>query len=183
MMKKAFTMLELVFVIVIIGILAAVIVPNTRSNPAPEAAVHLQNKIAYAQHLAQTDDKYDATNVNWYKERWQIVFVDNNYTVMSNGVAARDPMDTSVNMSKDLGAEYGVTLGFGGDCPKIGTTMFLSFDNQGRPLVGDLANYTTPYMNAANEDLLDSNCTITITGDGGPIVITVVPETGFVSGI
>jgi len=182
-MKKAFTMLELVFVIVVIGILAAVIMPNVGSNPAPEAAVHLQNKIAYTQHLAQTDDKYDSGNATWFQERWQIVFEDNNYTIMSNGTPAVDPMDSTVDMAVDLGAEYGVTLSFGGDCPKVGTKMYLSFDTLGRPLVGDLANYTSPYMNGANEDLLDANCTITIAGDGGPIVLTVLPETGFVEGI
>ncbi|MBA1433268.1 MAG: prepilin-type N-terminal cleavage/methylation domain-containing protein [Epsilonproteobacteria bacterium] len=37
-MKKAFTMLELVFVIVVIGILAALILPRTKTNPVQAAA-------------------------------------------------------------------------------------------------------------------------------------------------
>ena len=74
-MKKAFTMIELVFVIVVIGILAATIIPNTRTNPLQEAAIQLVSHIKYTQHLALVDDKYDPTDSNWYKERWQIAFV------------------------------------------------------------------------------------------------------------
>ncbi|MGD9717776.1 MAG: type II secretion system protein, partial [Sulfurimonadaceae bacterium] len=51
-MKKAFTMLELVFVIVVIGILAAVIIPRMDRDNASEAAIELQSQIRYAQHLA-----------------------------------------------------------------------------------------------------------------------------------
>ena len=76
-MKKAFTLLELVFVIVVIGILAAVILPRTKTNPVQEAAVQVQSHIRYAQHLAMIDDKYDSNDVNWYKKRWQILFSSN----------------------------------------------------------------------------------------------------------
>ncbi len=73
-MKKAFTMLELIFVIIVIGILATIILPGTKRNPLQEAAVQLQSHIRYVQHLALLDDKYGAKDVNWYKKRWQIVF-------------------------------------------------------------------------------------------------------------
>lgn len=81
-MKKAFTMIELVFVIVVIGILAAVIIPSTRTNPLQEAAIQVLSHIRYTQHLAMVDDKYDKDNldstdsVKWYKERWQIFFAN-----------------------------------------------------------------------------------------------------------
>lgn len=68
-MRKAFTMIELVFVIVVIGILAAVIIPNTRTNPLQEAAIQLLSHIKYTQHLAMTDDTYDENDPNWYKKR------------------------------------------------------------------------------------------------------------------
>ncbi|MEA3331277.1 MAG: type II secretion system protein [Campylobacterota bacterium] len=73
-MKKAFTMIELVFVIVVMGILAAVIIPNTRTNPLQEAALQVVSHIRYTQHLAMMDDKFNATDVNWYKKRWQLIF-------------------------------------------------------------------------------------------------------------
>ena len=73
-MKKAFTILELIFVIVVVGILAAVIVPNTRRNPLQEAAVQVVSHIRYTQHLAMIDDKFDANEPFWYRQRWQIAF-------------------------------------------------------------------------------------------------------------
>jgi prepilin-type N-terminal cleavage/methylation domain-containing protein len=76
-MKKAFTMIELVFVIVVIGILAAVIIPNMRTNPLYEAATQVISHIRYTQHLAMVDDKFDSVytvNHEWYKKRWQIAF-------------------------------------------------------------------------------------------------------------
>ncbi|MCK9473148.1 type II secretion system protein [Sulfurimonas sp.] len=76
-MKKAFTMMELVFVIVVIGILAAVIIPRVGSNKLNEAALQVIAHIRYTQHLAMVDDKFGQnTNatVDWYKKRWQIQF-------------------------------------------------------------------------------------------------------------
>ena len=73
-------MIELVFVIVVIGILAAVIIPSTRTNPVQEAAIQLLSHIRYTQHLAMVDDKYDASDTDWYKSRWQLVFSNSNFT-------------------------------------------------------------------------------------------------------
>ncbi len=79
-MKKAFTMLELIFVIVVMGIIIAVVTPNTRNNPLQEAAVQLAAHIRYTQHLAMMDDRYNAADNIWYKERWQLAFYSNVYT-------------------------------------------------------------------------------------------------------
>jgi prepilin-type N-terminal cleavage/methylation domain-containing protein len=85
-MKKAFTMIELVFVVVVIGILATIILPSTKSNPLQEAAIQLVSHIRYTQHLAMIDDTYDTTrvdkdsNIIWYKDRWQLVFSSSEYT-------------------------------------------------------------------------------------------------------
>ncbi|ADN09623.1 pilus assembly FimT family protein [Sulfurimonas autotrophica] len=73
-MKKAFTLLELIFVIVVVGILAAVIIPNTRSNSLQEVAVQLVSHIRYTQHLAMIDDKFDANEPLWYRQKWQLAF-------------------------------------------------------------------------------------------------------------
>lgn len=73
-MKKAFTMLELVFVIVIAGILAAVVISRDGSSPLREAAIQVISHIRYTQHLAMVDDRFDAGDANWYRERWQIKF-------------------------------------------------------------------------------------------------------------
>ena len=63
-MKKAFTMLELVFVIVVVGILAAILIPRTERSPVQECAVDLLSQIRYTQHLAIIDDKYDSTTTS-----------------------------------------------------------------------------------------------------------------------
>lgn len=73
-MKRAFTLLELVFVIVIIGILSAILIPKTETNSLREAAIQLVSDIRYTQHLAMIDDKFDSQDSDWYKTRWQIVF-------------------------------------------------------------------------------------------------------------
>jgi len=80
-MKKAFTMIELVFVIVVVGILAVAIIPSIKTNPLQEAAIQLLSDIRYTQHLAMIDDKYDSGDASWYKRRWQLLFgTSTNYT-------------------------------------------------------------------------------------------------------
>ncbi|MDA7817777.1 type II secretion system GspH family protein [Sulfurimonas sp.] len=73
-MRKAFTMLELIMVIVVIGILAVVVIPRTGSNALAEAAVQVISHIRYTQHLAMVDDKFDSTDSDWYKKRWRLIF-------------------------------------------------------------------------------------------------------------
>ena len=99
-MKKAFTLLEIVFVIVAIGIIAAVMIPRTRSNPLKEAAQQLLSDIRYTQHLAILDDKFNPKDVNWYKKRWQIVFGSNS-AANNHQVAYTIFADTSKKSSGD----------------------------------------------------------------------------------
>lgn len=93
-MKKAFTMIEFVFVILVVGTIAAVIIPRTESTRLQEAAIQLISHIRYTQHLALVDDKYDSTDPIWYKRRWQLIFgksafTDNevSYTIFSDRLA------------------------------------------------------------------------------------------------
>ena len=156
-MKKAFTMLELVFVIVVIGILAAAIIPSTRTNPLQEAAVQVLSHIRYTQHLAMMDDKYDATKANWYKERWQIIFRSNAgsdnlpaYTIFSDATGANPslPHETEIAINPSNPSQR-LTGGFTGiakldinDATFVGTSKL----NLGRSY--GIANFTFP--NACN---------------------------------
>lgn len=172
MMKRAFTLLELVFVVVVIGILAAVILPSTTSNVAREAATKLVSNIRYTQHLAMIDDKYDSSNANWYRNRWQIVFNANKYSIVSenNSTFAIDPL-TQANLN---GIELeGVTVALTGGCN--GATR-ISFDNMGRAMVGDLSDDTSAYIAG---QLMTATCVITITDGTNTSVINVEPETGY----
>jgi len=107
-MKKAFTLLELVFVIIVIAIITAIAIPDSRDTKLREAAVQLLSHIKYTQHLALVDDKYDASDANWYKNRWQLFFsrgADTNnlwsYTIFSDflggSTGSPDPAEVAIN--------------------------------------------------------------------------------------
>ena len=73
-MKKAFTLIELIMILVVIGILSSAIIPRMNSNSLDKAAMEFLSSIRYTQHLAMISDKYDPSNENWYKERWQFIY-------------------------------------------------------------------------------------------------------------
>ena len=86
--KKAFTLLELVFVIIIIGIIMSIIVSNPKDTKLREAAIQLISHIRYTQHLAMIDDKFAVNDekAKWYKARWQIIFTNGVPTANSAGL-------------------------------------------------------------------------------------------------
>jgi prepilin-type N-terminal cleavage/methylation domain-containing protein len=100
-MKKAFTMIELIFVLIIIGILSIVIIPNYNTNSLQDAAVQLVTHLRYTQHLAIVNDKYNSTDSKWYKERWQLVFSSSTYTGGSDIWAYTIFSDTAGNHTGD----------------------------------------------------------------------------------
>ena len=191
-------MLELVFVIVVAGILAAVFIPRFERDNAGEAAYQIARHIRLAQHHALVEDRFNAPNATtWKATFWRITFVsgskgqcyqvwaDRNAstgTIPSNDEKAVDPLtkkyvwggttcsDTQANVNQDvlLWKSYGVTTLTVGD----GTIpKNVAFDHLGRP--GQITNLVfTP---------LADNCVISIdTNDGHSAEITVYKETGFV---
>jgi len=72
--KRAFTLMELVLVIVVIGIISAVMVPRMNNVQIDKAAQQVLAHIRYTQHLAMMDNQFDPTDSNWFKKRWQIRF-------------------------------------------------------------------------------------------------------------
>lgn len=124
-MKKAFTMIELIFVIVIVGILSVMIAPSFQRNTLQEAADQLVSHIRYTQHLAMMDNKFDPNDVKWFRYRWQIVFSTsathtNNkiaYTIFSDAATSvagnADQYEMAINPldnSKFLSGGYHGTL-------------------------------------------------------------------------
>jgi prepilin-type N-terminal cleavage/methylation domain-containing protein len=205
MKRFAFTLLELVFVIVVIGIIAVLAMPNFNSNPLQKAAEQVANHIRYTQHLAMVDDKFDDNNATWYISRWQIRFYERGnpddyyYTIFSDkdqnhgadyGAGkteiAIDPLtklkfhiaDNNTNM--DLTNKFGIQSVVSSCLTADGTLVtsnkgVFAFDNLGRPYNG-ISNATSPY-----QYLMVSDCNITLTHSDGTATITVRPETGYVS--
>jgi len=67
----AFTMLELVMVIVVLGILAALAMPRMERDIRQEAADNVLSAIRYTQHLALMDNVVEPTNRRWHRKFWR----------------------------------------------------------------------------------------------------------------
>ncbi len=180
LIKQAFTMIELIIVIVVIGILAAVMIPKTDTEPARDAANQLSRHIQYAQHLAMVDDVYDDTDPNWPDNRWGVIIgVGGKYTVQTGaGRYAKDPL-TKENLDgssiTDLGTKLKVTsittnCGIGG----------MAFDNFGRPytFAGNWSG-ATPIAGR----LTNTNCLIKVTSNGKTAQFTINGQTGYVGDV
>lgn len=202
---KAFTMIELVFVIVVLGILAALALPRLERDLRQEAADNILSAIRYTQHLALNDNKTDPADANWQREFWQIRFstsgnnLANFYTVSTDrdqdgsvdkNESAIDPTDGKYMYNDDsdtiidsdessnifIGKKYGInSMNFSGGCAG---EDHIAFDQLGRPHtgIGAASNDYTTYMT--------SDCTI-IMGFADTVFddlnITITAETGYAS--
>jgi len=172
MNTKAFTLLELVFVIVVIGILSAVFIPRIQSNHNAETAIKLINAIRNTQHKALSDDTFRGSEEEWYKQRWHILFSGTTYSIMSGTTYAKDAVTQEEIKNVPLNVD---DILFSSSC---GTSKQIIFDYMGRPLLGDIATYTSPYMSSR---MLKSPCTITLQNSSeNDEHIIIHPETGFV---
>ncbi|EQB40190.1 hypothetical protein M947_03975 [Sulfurimonas hongkongensis] len=206
-MKKAFTMMELIFVLIVIGILAAVILPEMKSNKLREAAIQVVSHIRYTQHLAMVDDKFDVNDADWYKKRWQIQFnktiegediwaytIYSDETLSDNANAineiARDPQNSNQYMSG--GASGFILLGDIRRNKKMALQETYDITNVSFSNCGSTARRITfdhigrPLFgnpNSANsiyERVITDTCNIRLTHSSGDIVnIAIEPETGY----
>lgn len=191
MNRSAFTMLELVFVIVVIGILTALTLPRLERDIKQEAADNILSSIRYTQHLALTDNKHRHDRTDWQKALWQIRFSESSnnwsYTVATDmnldgnlvqSESTIDPSNGQLMQNVPLTNNYGIdTITFNNCTGQSGSTAtHIAFDNFGRPhrgVTGATNTYTT-YIN-------NSSCQITF---GSPsfdtdIVIVINRETGY----
>ena len=110
MTKSAFTLIELILVIVVLGILAALAIPRYDRDIRQEAADNIVSALRYTKHMALIDNKADPRgtpthpNVNWQKSLWALRFTvsttDTDATYYT--VAADDNRNGSI--SKDEAA-------------------------------------------------------------------------------
>lgn len=201
---KAFTLIELVFVIIVLGILASLALPRMDRDLRQEAADNVLSAIRYTQHMALTDNKTDPTDGTWQKRLWKISFTNaasgSYYTVSSeNNVknAAVDKPETAIDPTNGkymyhlapnaiqtdespnilIGEKYGIdnNIAFAGaGCPN----QHIAFDQLGRPHNG----ITTASNNY--DKYMTTNCTITfsfINNAATAFQILIERETGYAS--
>lgn len=159
MFKKGFTTIELIIVILIIGIMAAVTIIN--SNPLTDirigsAANKLKADIQYAQSLAMKT-----------RVRCGVIFSGNSYTVFENNDTANPAADplTGENYSVNFnsGDFSGVTI----TSANFGGTQVVKFDREGTPYDGN--NNPLPNSLANRRVVLNSNIYIEVAANTGEI--------------
>ncbi len=210
MFKKAFTMVELVFVIIIIGIMSAVLAPNFKRDNLTEASNQIISHIRYTEHLAMMDNKFNPNDPNWYKKRWQIKFRTNSskdywwYVVYSDislsgnpnstNEVARDPSDLSRYLIGWQTSTTGLRASPRLDLTKKFGIKDVKLSNSCNGSNGQSKAISFDYLsrpfqgnpkdfNSAYENtkLITSQCKITLTDqDDKNITIAIEPETGYV---
>jgi len=197
MKKSAFTMMELVFVIVVIGIISAVMIPRYDRNEVGEAAYQVARHLRLAQHHAFLEDRFNdaPVGVDWRETMWRLTFIDGTsgdcYRVFADrdgggnaddNEAAVDPLTrkklnpgstcaeaTTVPDDILLWKNFGISsVTLLAGCNQAKN---IAFDHLGRP--GQIYNNTMNY--------LPNDCNISLTTkDNHTAVVSVTKETGFV---
>ncbi len=205
MKRSAFTMIELIMVIVVLGILASMSIPRLQRDIVQEAADSILSDIRYTQHLALTDNKHRFNEKKWQRSFWKF-----NVESCANDsglfLAIGTDMDYSTEPSLKESALDLITgkpmfwkntddCEDGGD-NNASNRIFLThsyniismagsggcdgvqhigFDNTGRPHVS-FSNSTQPNYNS----VISEKCTFTFTMlDDSTFAIDILPETGY----
>ncbi|MDD5360320.1 MAG: type II secretion system protein [Sulfurovaceae bacterium] len=196
--KTAFTMIELVFVIVTMGIIAAVAIPRLQNDSRQEAIDQVLSDIRYAQHLALTDDVTNPANPNWQRAFWGIRFVNdggqwiysigsdknlggnfdgNEYAIDSLSGLPMNGNNTAANPSVSPRTKLfkkGVTNVTFGGAGCAAAPQHIGFDRLGRPHQSYFGSTSPDYSS-----VLTNTCDITFTHPSGNFVIRINPETGY----
>jgi len=185
--KSAFTMIELVFVIIIMGILASIAMDSTDRDLKQEAAETILSHIRLAQQLALSDNKHRSDNdVRWQRAYWQF-----SMEICGDDIAYRVGSDISLGGGVNGLSKYESAINpvdgkyiFSDDCQNLATdetpSVLLSkkfgilasgvtasggcdrnqilFDYLGRPHFRN-----TTYNNSDFSNIITSDCNLTFT--------------------
>ena len=206
MKRNAFTMLELVMVIIVIGILAALAIPRLDRDLKQEAADNILSSIRYTQHLALLDNKHKFDQADWQKSFWKIQFttstsdtMNNFYTICSDtgrdgtiqkSECALDPSNgkyyynaggatTSMQADETPSIFIGKKYGINDLTGQGGCNNIkhIGFDHLGRPHVSFSGSTTPDYSS-----YMKTQCQFTFSmKNGESFTITIEPETGYAS--
>lgn len=72
--KKSFSLIELIFVIVLIGIISSAIIPQTQISKLNLAANKIILYLNYTRYIAHIDNKHNIEDDEWEKKRWTLKF-------------------------------------------------------------------------------------------------------------
>ncbi len=202
-------MLELVMVIVVLGILAALALPRMDRDLRQEAADNVLSAIRYTQHLAMVDDKTNPFDPKWQQTLWLIRFINPGsewcYIVASNmdhqtnidqNESAIDPangkymhtgdaaIDSDESPNIFLTHKYGIDSIIFNNCKGVADTSakHIAFDNLGRPYRGIIDTSAT--ITTANEYkryVSNNDCQITFNSPSfdSNFTIEIKRETGY----
>ena len=74
MMKKSFSLIEILFIIVLIAIITSLFIPKNNFSKLHQAADKIILYLKYTRYIAMIDNKYNINDDMWYKERWTLKF-------------------------------------------------------------------------------------------------------------
>ncbi len=199
-------MLELVFVIVVLGIIAALAIPRLDRDRQQEAADSVLSNIRYAQRLALLDNKQKFDDAQWQKEFWRIefescasgsgFFFSIGSDIGHTGSLAKTETALDPANGKPLFWRNTSSCTNGGDgtvseniflSKKFGVASvagtggcngvsYIGFDHLGRPHTG-----FTGSVQPDNGSYMSTVCTFTFTMKNGSdtFAVTIQPETGY----
>ncbi|WP_300362599.1 type II secretion system protein [Hydrogenimonas sp.] len=209
-MKKAFTMLELILVIVVVAILSVVMIPRFSDSQLREAADQIISHIRYTQHLAMIDDRFKPDDQNWFRSRYQVFFHHDNsgdkhliYTIYydknknSTSTPTTDEIVTDPATKRKLTGnstytssymeQLDLTHKYGMEEINIcGNTIDTTGGSTSRIYFDNTGR--PYYMNATSTmdnsvglgDLLSNTCDIVFKSSDGNFTVSIEPETGYV---
>jgi prepilin-type N-terminal cleavage/methylation domain-containing protein len=208
MKRNAFTMLELVMVIIVMGILAALAIPRLERDLQQEAADNILSAIRWTQHLALLDDKHKFNDPKWERRYWRIYFgtcdgkpfyaigSDDNMDGSSNArvdstEAALDPSTGKLMWAHDSSCAGSLTLNDLSPNIFIGKRYGVKSVTPGGACSSNKyvafdhlgRPHGSGFSNATHPvhaGYLSSTCTLTFDLESGnPFTINIEPETGY----
>ena len=175
--RVAFSMIELIMVIVVMGILSALAMPQLDSDTRIGARDNIYSALQFTRNLALIDNRTNPEEDKWQQELWTIAFSSSSkgetYSIGSNQnyengfsqkECAIDPANGKYfyasNVGKDIGENQSpnVFLGINFGVDKVlfsdgcSGAKHIAFDNLGRPFVGSTFSKKPLYSKVMTRD-------------------------------
>lgn len=80
-LKKSFSILELIFIIILIGIINSQVSHKNNLSKIKLAKQQLILHLKYVRYIAMVDNKYDKDDPLWFRKRWTVKFLNCNKTI------------------------------------------------------------------------------------------------------